>query len=97
MFTLSSCNDIYESLLYCGGEVCAPLIPGAMLRGHLLLVGFCKANWSWARDQTKSDSDDPYEQENKEPVCFAQDRVTRAPWNQARGEGSKKECLVAGP
>ncbi|KAL4008700.1 hypothetical protein ACER0C_002552 [Sarotherodon galilaeus] len=36
-------------------------IPGAMLSGGFsCLVGSPMANWSWVRDQTRSDSEDPY-------------------------------------
>lgn len=54
--------------------------------GFCPLVGSPMANWSWVRDQTKSDSEDPYEENIEGTVYPARDRVTGAPpWSQALG------------
>uniref|UniRef100_A0A3B4F8W4 Uncharacterized protein n=1 Tax=Pundamilia nyererei TaxID=303518 RepID=A0A3B4F8W4_9CICH len=42
--------------------------------GFCALVGSPMANWSWVRDQTKSDSEDPYEKNIEGTVYPARDR-----------------------
>lgn len=47
--------------------LCVPGMPGAMLsEGFCALVGSPMANWSWMKDQAKSDSKDTYSQKPRE-------------------------------
>lgn len=59
--------------LYCPGGFCP-------------LVGSPMANWSWVRDQTKSNSKDPYEYTIKGTVCPAWDRAPT--WSLALADQS---------
>lgn len=56
---LDTCVFIHLSYLIVVGGLCVAGIPGIMLLGGLLPTGGVMANWSWVKDQTKSDLKTP--------------------------------------
>lgn len=92
--TLTQCFDLYFVICCPSMNHCFIVVPGAMLLGGFCpLIGSPMANWSWVTDQTKSDSEDPYDKTIEGTVHPDQDRVSGAPlWSQALG-GCPRESV----